>query len=308
MANEIPSYESFATEAGVAADIASRLGVVEELFINDDVDKKIGQFVAVPQGRHLESIKKFIDEYRTAPERRQGTASFSDLDSFIAHAKRFADADSALFANPLGSSPTLTSVLDYHCATAKGAPRFGKHRGLYEFPLSDEWKAWRGKHSQGMNQATFAEFLEEHLIDVLDPAVAGETAKALAGTLGVTFATPAKLLELSRGLSIRVGSTLKSASNLQTGEMQVQFESAHTDERGTPLKVPGAFVVGIAVFKNGAPYQLPVRLRYRLKNNELFWFFELYRHDAVFDHAFKESCAKARAGTGLPLFFGTPEA
>ncbi len=71
--------------------------------------------------------------------------------------------------------------------------------------------------------------------------------------------------------------------------------------------MPGAFLVAIPVFKGGAPYQIPARLRYRVREKSITWFYELHGVDRVFDHAFSEACAKAANDTGLPLFLGAPE-
>jgi len=254
------------------------------------------------------SLKPLLDEYLTKPERRKGVAALGDLESFIAHALRFKDEDSVLFADPTATAPKLTAVLDYHRSGAKSDPRFGQHRAVYSFPLSDEWKAWKAKDGAEISQQEFAEFLEDRISDVADPASPGESAKAFAQKVGVTFATPQRLIELSRGLSLHVGQQVKQAVNLQTGEVQIQYVTEHTDEKGQPLKAPGAFLITIPVFRSGAPYEIAARLRYRQKGGGVVWFYQLYRLDRVFEHAFNEACDQARTETALPLFVGAPEA
>lgn len=249
----------------------------------------------------------YLDDYRTRPERRKGTARALDLASFMSLTQRFADEDSALFADPSPTHPSLTAVLDYHRQTADGAPRFGEHRVVYAFPLSDEWKAWQAMNGKEMSQAQFAEFVENRILDVADPSGAGEMARALAEGTGATFASPSRLLELSRGLSVRVGQKVRNAANLATGEVEVQFVTEHQDQLGQPLRVPSAFLVAFPVFRQGDAFKLPVRLRYRLRDGDVRWFYELYRADLAFEAAFNEACAKAHQQTGLPLFFGAPE-
>jgi uncharacterized protein YfdQ (DUF2303 family) len=277
-------------------------------------------------GLEAHPIKQFLDPYAERPDRREGTARLEDLDSFIAHAERFKDDSSALFACSARSAPSLTSVLDYHeknalefipaTETAKidvrkviGAPRFGKHRGVYAFPLSDEWKAWTAQNGVKLDQAAFAEFIEAHLLDLAEPSNGGAGAYAtdVALGLGCSLAGPSKLLELSRGLSVRVGSLVTNSANLATGEAQLTYQTQHTDDAGAPIRVPGAFLLAIPVFKGGAPYQIPARLRYRIREKAISWFFELHGADRVFDHAFGESCARAAKETNLPLFRGSPE-
>lgn len=265
--------------------------------------------LVLPSDLEAQSIKPYLDEYRTAPERRTGTAHLGDLDSFIAHTARFADEHSALFASPNPKSPSLTAVLDYHEKTDKGAPRFGTHRGVYAFPLSDEWLAWTGQNAKPMDQRRFAEFLEDRIIDILSVAsgTSGAMAQALADSIQVTFAPAGRLLEISRGLSIKVGAKVTSAQNLATGEVQISYVTTHEDD-AHGMKVPGAFLIGIPVFRNGDGFQIPVRLRYRLNDGVLLWYYELHGADRIFDAAFRESCEKAALATGLPLYVGTPEA
>lgn len=292
------------TSAGVAAALVHELAHADALGFSVE-DPSRPAVLAVPKGRRLMSAKKFYDMYRKAPERRTGEATFTELESFIEHANRFKEGNrAALFAESMHMH--LTSVLNYH-EPAGGSPQFGDHRGVYTFPQAEEWIAWASAHGKSMDQASFAAFIENRLPDIADPAKAGETAKALAEKLSVEYATPSKLLTTSRGLSVRVGHRCENAVNLGTGEVSLAFQSTHESKEGGPLNVPAAFLIEIPVFREGAPYQLAVRLRYRLREGSVSWSVELYRHQAAFDHAFKEACVEAQKGTGLPLFFGAPE-
>lgn len=273
------------------------------------------ELLILPKGLQAHAVKPFLDEYRSHPERRQGTATLRNLESLIEHVNRFKDADSVLYALDDMAQPSLQAVLDYHKAGADGQPRFGKHRAIYRFPISDEWKAWQDKNATGMSQAEFAEFLEDRITDVIAPPDlvnapldAEDPMAKLASLLGGSFASPTRLMELARGLSIRAQEQVRQATNLSTGEVSIQFTSEHQDEAGQPLKVPNLFLIAIPVFKNGPLYKVAVRLRYRLRTGQITWFYELHRTDKVFEHAFTESCQKAQADTGLPLFFGSPEA
>ena len=282
-------------------DIKSPDGVCGQVAIIPGVDSSGSRTV------RLESVAKFFDEYREKPMRRKGTANLADLPSLIAHINRFKDADSAIFANTDRARPSITAVLDYNLAGSDNDPRFGQHRSHYAFPVSEEWTSWTKVNGEEMDQAKFAEFIESHLVDVVEPSTAGESAKLFAEKSGVTFATPGRLLELSHGLSISVGQKVVQAINLQSGERQVQFSEEHSDQNGAPLKVPGAFLIGIPVFRADARYQVCVRLRYRKQGGLLTWSMNLWRHEEVFDHAINQACELVKAGTQLPLMVGTPE-
>jgi uncharacterized protein YfdQ (DUF2303 family) len=268
-----------------------------------------GVQVLVSPGQHgaAKSIKPLLDEYLDKPERRRGMAELGTLQSFIDHANRFKDDDSAIFASDDPKTPQLVSVLDYHRAGATSDPRFGQHRGVYDFPLSDEWEAWTEKDGEPMTQGAFAEFLESRALDVADPKEAAGSALDFAKKLGVEFVGASRLIELSRNLTITEHSKVTTATNLQSGEVQFSYVSEHRDETGQTLKLPGAFLLSLRVFRGGEPFYVAARLRHRKKESTVLFFYELWRTDKVFEVAFGDACTKAATETKLPLFVGSPE-
>lgn len=187
----------------------------------------------------------------------------------------------------------------------------GKHRAVFPFPLSDEWKAWQEQDKKPMSMIDFAAFLEDRIVDVLD-MIPGEDSlpedmQKFVNAIGGRIASPSRLLELSVGLKVHEKAAVSEAVNLASGEAQIQFVSEHVDASGAPLKVPNLFLIGIPVFRNGQFYRLAARLRYRKSSSGLLFWYDLWRADRVFDHAFRDGCERARVETDLPLLFGTPE-
>jgi hypothetical protein len=188
------------------------------------------------------------------------------------------------------------------------------HRGQFNFPLSDEWKAWHNNNGQAnaLSMAGFAQFLEDRIVDVEHPAdvsFANEKAQDFVDKLGGIgkVASPIKLLELSRGLSINENSVISQNTKLQSGEGHITFSNEHIDTAtGLQVDIPSMFVITIPVFRNGACYRILARLRYRVQPNIAFWY-DLWRTDIVFDDAFKEALEKVKSETGLPVLLGTPE-
>lgn len=301
-----------------AGDAAAIIQTMERLhganIMTIEAPSESGAFdvAVVPKGMEVRSIKPLLDEYRQRPERRTGTAKLTDLGSFIAHANRFKDAGSAIFAMRSESSPGLTSVLDYHPA-GEAEPRFGQHRGSYAFPISEAWAAWAKVDGKAMTQGDFAALIEERIMDILPPptdgrAEAGALALDLVGTLGGTIAGPTQLLEVSRGLRLTETAEVANAVTLATGEVEVTYRTQHATASGQPARVPTLFLVGMPVFDGDAAYKLPVRLQYRRKDGAIFWTLRRYRPELVFFHAFDTAVGKVRAETDLPVFLGTPEA
>lgn len=259
-----------------------------------------------------------FEGYRDEPTYRTGTAALLSLDSFIDHLNRFKDDGSAVFANDSREAPSLTAVIDYHPEGAMHdvMPRFGKHRSTFAFPLSDEWKAWAATNGpdNAMGMVDFAAFLENRIIDVqfIDPVTdkLSDDVQRLIDTLGGfgTVASPNKLMELARGLQINENAIVQETVNLASGEGVVRFQTEHTDAGGAPLKVPSLFLICIPVFRNGPAYRIVARLRYRKRGPGVIFWYELWRTDRTFDHAFTEAVERVKAETSLPVMLGKPEA
>lgn len=256
-------------------------------------------------GFAAEEVGDLLESYRDRPRFREGTATLEDLQSFIAHVKRFQDVDSVVFARKAGQ-PSLTCVLDYHPAGAT-PPRFGHHRSHYAFPLSTEWLAWTAMTGKPMTVPEFSAFIEDRLADVADPSAALTTAKDFAKLFDCHFASPGRLLELARGLSVNVEAKVTNHANLSSGESTISFATSHLDDKGQQLKIPGAFLLQIPVFRGGAHYQVPARLRYRVRESRVTWFYDLHRVAEFLEHAVGEAIDIVKAETGLPVLAGSPE-
>ena len=272
--------------------------------------------VLKPGGGICPLPSEFFDEYRQRPKAYAGAAHLTRAQSFIDHVNRFKDSQSALFALDNMTSPRLTAVLDYNDSRNDDdlpihGPRFGQHRTQFAFPLSEEWKVWTGKNKQVMNLGGFAEFIEDRFVNVelvTDAASLNADIQELLGAYGVDgLASPSKLIELSRGLKVHVKDEVTNAVNLASGEAEVQFKSEHTDKYGNKLSVPSLFVINIPIFAQGDIYRIAARLRHRVADGGLKFWYELWGIKRVFEAAFTEVCETARDATELPLFYGTPE-
>lgn len=255
--------------------------------------------------------KSAFAEYLDHPERRTGTAAMTRLESFIEHVGRFKNAESIVFARDDRDAPGLTAVLDYHDAGADGTPRFGDHRTTFRFPLSDEWKVWVKFDGKRMDMVEFAQFLEERVNDIDVVESVDDLNEDIRRFIGATkldkIASPSRLIELSRNLQIHESSTVKSAHNPASGEGVIRFESEHTDAAGQPVDVPSLFVICIPVFAHDGYYRIAARLRYRKMPEGIVFWYDLWRTDLVFDHAFDKACERVKSETGLPLLIGAPE-
>lgn len=285
--------------------------------VKDPVSGASAPIVYTTNGAVAALPANVFDQYLEGPRYRAGAATLLSLDSFVKHVNRFKDDGTVVFADNNRTKPSLTAVLDYHHADdvnegTKSDARFGRHRSLFSFPVSDEWVAWNGINSKQLTMKQFAAFLEDHIVDVMMPAdvALSEAAAKFVDRLGgrASMADPAALMTLASNFEVFEQSQAGEKQNLSSGEKSVNFESIHVDRNGQALAVPQMFVIAIPVFKMGDPFQILARLRYRKTGGEIHFFYELWRLDLIFDTAFDEAVKQVEDETGVPVLLGSPEA
>jgi|SRR6185295_16499080 len=300
-----------AGNAAAVIEAMERLGGVDLKTIEwgDDASASV---LVVPKGKEVKSLKPFLDEYLAVPERKTGTTMLTTLADFGEFVNRHKTQDSIVFVNDANQAkPQMVAIFNPHKAQARTdedkdvGPDWQDHRAVYNFPLSDEWVAWKAMPADGFSQVDFAIFLEDRIADVGLAKEGGAVAR-FAEELQLKLATPAQLLTLSKGLAITVDAKASQQVNLGSGEASLSFIEEHKDSAGAPLRVPGAFAIDIPVFRSGQPFQIPVRLRYRMNSGRVRWFLTPQKLDQVFEAAIAEAQQITITRTGLPVFRGAP--
>jgi uncharacterized protein YfdQ (DUF2303 family) len=98
----------------------------------------------------------------------------------------------------------------------------------------------------------------------------------------------------------------KSAVRLQNGGVQMSFVQDDDVQTLQKMQVFDRFSIGVPVFWNGDAYRIDARLRYRVRDGKLAFWFELIRKDKVLEAATQTLIDKIRVQTDLPFFFGDP--
>lgn len=283
-----------------------------------------GAALLVPDGYAVRDIKPILDNFRTRPELRAGTTTLTDIESFIAWTDRHKDAGTVIFADDDMSSPSLTAVIDHDEAGADSpdkTARWGRHRGLYSFPFSREWREWSAACRQsGMNATEFAAFFERRIGDVAPPPYAMDNSgtevlmtqdpeiRKLVLDLGKRFATVADIVKLTRGVEINVDSKAAVHVNRDTGEHHIDYSEVN-GTGADRVKPPSAFLIAIPVLHNGGLILIAVHLRYRAREGKVTWFLELHHPERVFEEVFTQVLGMVATSTGLtPLRGKAPQA
>ncbi len=301
-------------KAGAALDIAaihdlsdragSQIATLSLSTAVPGVPSTIPVFVDRKSGA-LSSVADLFERFREHPRRKSGTAKVATLESLISLIDRHKTEHSAIFAETNWEKPSITAVFDYHEAKNGGLADNGKHRAHYEFPLSEEWKAWVKINGKPLEQVEFAEFIEDHIAELSAPD--SFEAEDFHGKFGFKVAYPNELVGLSRGLQVHAETRVKNNVVLQSGEGEITWDEEHRDAKGNKLTVPGMFILSIAPFFMGDPARIPVRLRYRVSGGKVLWICQLYRPDVHITQQVMRDLERVAHETELPHFQGTPE-
>jgi uncharacterized protein YfdQ (DUF2303 family) len=220
-------------------------------------------FVLLSDGLAAVDVEKFLP----SPTRKRGSVAIRDAASFIEYVKSFAESSTLVFAN-IGDR-TITAVVDYH--EAKGSARWGQHRAVLTCLLTEDWKRWMAVNKKPMSQVDFAQFLEDNLPNIAEPA-------------GGTIVEIAKTLEAKKSVNFA------SSIRLENGEHQLTYEETVTGsaQKGTVL-IPSSFTLGLEPFEGAGLYRLDARFRYRIDSGVLKMWVDLIRPEAVVEDAFKKT-------------------
>lgn len=246
-------------------------------------------FIAVPEGWKLEDTEK----NELAPRRKRATVALHDADSFIGYTKRHGSlTDTTVWcdANYLSGKVAFVAILNDH-GEQEGEQQWRDHLAKFSPAFSEEWMRWNGKNKQAFNQADFAAFIEENLKDIA--SVEGRP-------------TGAQMLEMALSFEANQDMRFKSAIRLQNGGVQMSFVQDDDSQTLAKMQMFDRFSLGAPVFWNGDAYQIDARLRYRVREGKLTFWFELIRQDKVLEAATKTMIEKIKSETGKPLFFGNP--
>jgi uncharacterized protein YfdQ (DUF2303 family) len=200
---------------------------------------------------------------------------------FCDYVNRFATPDTTIFANE--DAGRIVAVLDYH---APDAPSWATHKGTLVLQPAPEWEAWLPKNGTLLPQQNFAEWLEDHAADIVDPS---------AGRLTDVVTN----LTLNREVSFTGKFSLDSGT--------CRFGYSETDKPGEgSIAVPTRFTLRLRRYLGQDPIDVRARLRHRLERGKIGFIFLIDRLDQVEEQQFAAVCAQIAATTQRLVLIGTP--
>lgn len=248
--------------------------------------------MVLPEGMHIESCLPMLDARAAHPHRQQGTITAHTLSSLLALTGRFARAGTTVYVDvdERGAGEVLT-VFDHHEGMTAGHAGF---RALHKLKASAAFLVWSSKGTQWMKQREFAEFLEDRMMDLV-AVDANSPLAPVASMMFTRFADPTEVRVAARGLSLKVEQEVTNAVTLETGEVSVVFAEKHSRQGGA-VEVPKLFAVQCPVWEQGAAYQIPVKMRYRVNGGAVEWNVQALMLDRVVAHAVEALAASVEEG------------
>lgn len=250
------------------------------------------QVIALPSGW----VHYVIDEEKHQPHPRRATGAFifDEIDSFAAYVNRHGSLEhSTVWCKadfPKGEL-YFRAVLDDHSTD----PEYPGHRQWvtgWEPAKSEEWKEWNANSGKQMSQIEFAFFIEENLKDIA-------TADG--------YPTGTQMLAMATNLEITQDSKFKSQAKLQSGGVRLTYVEDSDEATEKAMEIFSKFAVGIQVFRGAEGFRVEARLRYRLNQGKLNFWYELIRPDVTLEEASQKLVMQLREKvTTFPLFFGLP--
>jgi len=260
----------------------------EQLNIDESAIKQLGALAVaascaqkIERTTHLIVPEKFdhfditsaIEQAQDEPNRKHGTVQLRDIDSFLDYAADQSMAASGyIYADP--DARTLTAVFNDQRNTDYAGWR--DFRAVYTAELSRELTTWLAHNKKPMEQEEFAVFLEDNIVDVVEPT--GDTMLAIALTM-----------------QAKTEVNFSSSRRLDNGQVQLAYTETIDARAGAgSIEIPREFRIGLRLFKNGEGYSIKARLKYRLGAGKVKFWYELDRPENAIEDAFKAYVEQAR--------------
>lgn len=239
--------------------------------------------VATSDGR-IERVDLTGPEHTGTVARKTGRTVVRDADSFLTYWGKHRDDASEVYSDV--EQLTVVAVLDASTATEA---RFGGHRLHLALRRTTAWEEWTSHDGKLLTQEQFANFLEDHLVSLVEPDAA-------------------TMLEIAQSIKATTKAEFQSSTRLQSGERKfayVESTNATAGPKGD-LAIPETFKIAVPPFEGADAYSMTARFKYRLGGGSLALGFKLEQPEERARAAFADVLAAIAEGIQTPILNGTP--
>lgn len=232
----------------------------------------------VPNGYHIQELDNLLPE----PVRTCKAIQFSRVESFVRYIRKNDVGTSQLFLKE--GEHRFTVCFD---AATSVSPSRETHTAGLSLKMTESFRKWSGVNGKWQKQSEFAHFIEMAEGDVMDP-------------------TSAEMLEIAKTLEVTKNSAFKSSVRLDNGDMEFRWAEATDNARagkGGNLVIPTEIKLGITPFKGVDPFIIRAKLRYRAKEDGLYFCVEMMQLEDLLEKSLSEICQQIEVETNLKAFW-----
>lgn len=245
------------------------------------------QAVYIPRGPGGDGAIVTVDmeKHMREPARKRGAVIVFDAASMNLILDANQGQQIVVYVDRMYPSPAIIAIMNDHGAQ----PGWRDHRVNLAFRTTPQWQKWLSIDGKMMPQTEFAEFIEENLPDITEPAGAAmlEVAQYFSATRDVSF---------------------KSAVRLKDGQIQFQNEERIEAKVGAGnVEVPDTIGLGLAPYFGVAPFRVEAKFRYRIRDGKLSLGIKLQRVEDIVSHVVEETFKGLILPPGALLVDGRPE-
>lgn len=262
-------------------NIGAALG--ETKVVRQDDLSNAKHFIVLPEGYEAQEVD--FEEFRQVPVRNAGSVRVATVESFLLFAERelmpdttvcFADLDQGQFR------------IVFNYAAGGGKPGWADREVVLKLKRTTSWDRWIQSNKKQMDQLPFADFIEENLPDIAEPAAAD-------------------IVEMIQQLKVHRKAEFVSVVDPKTGFTNLTFNEQVSGEtlKGN-IEFCGKFVLGLVPFRGSDKYKVEASLRFNINDqNKLKVFYSLINADLVEEDAFdveREKVLVKMKELGVPVF------
>lgn len=231
-----------------------------------------------------------LEAHRPQPSQKRGDVGVATPQALVTYARRHLDERASTLWGDIDAGQ-ITVVFNDHAdqiGPTDPAAGWADHRAALQLQRPPEWNAWTGIDSRWLSQVDLAEFLEEHLLEVVQPD--GST-----------------LLEVTQTFHATTGARFKSSQQLHSGEQRLVYEEDVQARAGrtSHVEVPTDLTVRLRPWLGVDPVDIPAKFRFRVRDGGLWLGVKLLYIDDVSRTAVEDALATVSHELGLPAIQGT---
>jgi uncharacterized protein YfdQ (DUF2303 family) len=220
-----------------------------------------------------------LAKYRRSPRSVVADVQFDEIESLLDYVRTHqSETTKAYFDRTAGR---VVVVFDDN---GRELPEWRRHTAALTLRHTPQWLRWTGKSGKMESQVDFAEFIEEHGVDITEPSYA-------------------HMLEIASSLQVSRSGVFKSGMRLGSGEYSFMLTEEHAVKAGvSAVTVPTDIKLSLAPYEGSPTFAVKAKFRYRLHDGELKLGVKLLQTDDIIKVCQTELADQVREF--VPVFFG----